>query len=515
MPAGDERRGTGHDRRRDAFARLENVSKHFGAVTALDDVTVEFGRGEVVGLIGANGAGKSTLMRVLAGATTPDPGRVLIEGEEVHFHVPRQALETGIARVPQELSLVLDQSVADNLLLGQLQSRGGVVKQRELRAEARKLLDRVGLDTVSPGQTAGSLTPVQQRLVTIAQALARNPRLLVLDEPTAALPTETSAILFPIVRELAAGGTAVIYITHRLDEVKRLCERVVAMRDGRVAGTLTGDEIEIGRMVVLLGGKALEEEPPPMARAHLEGRPVIKVRGLDGVRVHDVELEVHKGEILGVGGLYGAGRSELLRLIGGCQKPTAGDVEVLGASRPTSPRQAASRGVGYLAEGRGRMLFGDMSVCMNASIAILPRLSVGRTLIKHGKERSLVQSLAKDLQLKGEMDAEVTTLSGGNQQKVCLARWLLRESELLLLDEPTVGIDVHARAEIHRLLRDLAAKGTTVVVASAEPEELALLCDRVIVLVEGRLARELTSPFTADSVIAASYSGRVPAEAAA
>jgi len=497
------------------FAQLESVSKRFGAVHALKNVSVHIGEGEVVGLIGANGAGKSTMMRILAGDESPSDGKLFIGGKETSFTSPRQALNAGIARVPQELSLVGNQSVADNVLLGRLTNRGGVIQRRTLLSQARELLARVGLETIDPRREAGTLTPVEQRLVTIAHALAKRPRLLVLDEPSAALPTETAARLYPIVRELSAAGTAVVYISHRLDEIKRLCERVLVMRDGSLAGVLTDNEIAIPKMVVLLGGRGLDEEPPPMTQTHMSGASVIKARGLTGSRVREIDLEVHRGELIGVGGLYGSGRSELLRLLGGSQSPTGGTLEVLGKRAPQSIREAVLRGAGYLPEGRKAMLFPEMAVCPNASITVLSRLSWARTFINHGKERAAVRKLASEVNLKGDLDARVMTLSGGNQQKVCLARWLLRECDLLLLDEPTVGIDVHARAEIHRLLRELAAKGTTVVVASAEPEELALLCDRVIVLVEGRFARELKSPFTPDSVVAASYAGRDPAGAAA
>ena len=493
-----------------ALVELTHITKHFAAVRALEDVTLHVADGEVVGLIGANGAGKSTLMNVLAGVVRPDAGTIVIAGESHSSHSPRQALQAGIARVPQELTLVEDHSVAENVLLGGMPSRGGVLRGRRLHARARELLDRVTLEDVRTDQMAGTLTPVQQRLVTIAQGLAKEPRVLVLDEPSAALPVETATVLKTIVRSLSAKGVAVIYISHRLEEIRELSDRVVAMRDGRIAGELRGDEIRVPAMVRLVGGGDLAERS--LADSGIAGEvadrvAIIRARGLSGVRVSDVDLEVHKGEILGIGGLYGAGRSELLRLLGGLQKPTAGTIEVRGRAAPRSSPEASRSGIGYVAEGRARMILPTMSVKANASISHLAALSAGRSVIRPQREREAVTQLTNRVGLKGDLDSEIGTLSGGNQQKVFLARWLLGGSDILLLDEPSVGIDVHSRAEIHGLLLELAEQGTTIVMASAEPEELALLCHRVVVLVEGRKARELRRPFAAESVVAASYAG--------
>jgi ABC-type sugar transport system ATPase subunit len=357
---------------------------------------------------------------------------------------------------------------------------------------------------------AGELTPVQQRLVTIAQALSKEPKILVLDEPSAALPVETAAVLKTIVRGLAAKGVAVIYISHRLEEIRDLCDRVVAMRDGRIAGELLDDRIAVPAMVRLVGGGELEENAlmeseVPDAVSH---RPaVIRADGLCGLRVADVDLEVHRGEIVGIGGLYGAGRSELLRLLAGIQRPTGGTVEIRGKAAPRSSSEAAASGIGYVAEGRGRMILPTMSTRANASISHLGALSAGRSIIRSRREREAVAEMGERVGLVGNLESEITTLSGGNQQKVFLARWLLGGSDILLLDEPSVGIDVLARAEIHGILLGLAAQGTTIVMASAEPEELASLCHRVVVMVEGRKARELRRPFAAESVVAASYAG--------
>jgi len=486
------------------LVRVEGLNKSFGAVHALNDVSLDLHPGEVVGLIGANGAGKSTLMKVLAGEVRPDSGRILLDGAEVRFRSPRDALGAGIAMCPQEMYLVEEQSVADNLFIGDLPGRGGVVRGRELRRNAAEILAEVGLE-VDPLQQAGTLTAVEARLVSVGEALSKHPRLLILDEPSAALPTEVATRLGPLVRRLAERGSAVVYVSHRLHEIREFCDRVIAMRDGKITGRLRHEEATEERMIKLVGGKALTEEPPPQEEAvDLDRGVVMRARGLCGQKVTDVDLDVYAGEIVGIGGLYGSGRSELLRLLAGVQGTTAGQVEVFGKPGPRTPNQGAKAGVGYLPEGRGQMLFPQMSVAANATISVLRRH--GRVLVHYGRERKLLKGIAEDVRLVGDPDAPIQTLSGGNQQKVGLARWLLREAGVLVLDEPTVGIDVHARAEIHQLLRRLAKeKQTTVVMASAEPEELALLCDRVLVMVEGRVNRELKAPFEADAVVAASY----------
>jgi ribose transport system ATP-binding protein len=424
---------------------------------------------------------------------------------------PRHARRAGIARVPQELTIVGDHSIAENVMLGLLPSSGGFVRRSEMLASARAQLARVGLGAdIDPRDEAHALTPVQQRLVMIAQALTNEPRVLVLDEPSAALPAETAAVLKTITTSLAGEGVAIVYVSHRLNEIRDLCDRVVAMRDGAVVGELVGEQIDVDEMVRLIGGGDLTEHPADASHAAaVTERPVIvRARELSGRRVSDVDLDVHEGEVLGVGGLYGAGRSELLRLIVGSQRPEAGTIELLDAPGPRSAQEAARRGVGYVAEGRARMIFRGMSTRTNTSISSLSRFSFAKTFIRGSQERRAVDEVTSRVRLVGDPSAEISTLSGGNQQKVFLARWLLLQSRVLLLDEPTVGVDVHARAEIHGLLLELARKGTTIIVASAEPEELATLCDRVVVLVEGRLERELRKPFAVDTIVAASYRGR-------
>lgn len=488
------------------FIELDQIVKSYGHVMAVRGVDFSADQGEVIGLIGANGAGKSTLNKIISGSVQPDSGTIEVLGEEVSFGHPRDALAAGIALVPQELSLIEGQSVSENLFAGRLPQAAGFVRRRELRARAREALDRIGLPDVDPDQPAGTLTPVEQRLVTIAEAVSKSPRMLILDEPTAALPSETALRLEPLIARLAEEGTTVLYVSHRLNEVKRIAHRVFAMRDGRHAGDLRGEEITVSKMVELVGGSALKEEPKPSASALSEARVVVTARNVTGNQVVDANLEIRAGEIVGIGGLQGSGRSELLRLVAGVQPIASGELDVLGAGMPRNPAAAVKAGVGYIPEGRKAMVFPSMSVQSNATIAALRDISRLRMFLNAARERSLTTEIADRVRLVGSLESPIGTLSGGNQQKACMSRLLLKGTHLLVLDEPTVGIDVHGRAEIHTLLRELAAEhGAAILVACSEPEELVLLCHRVVVMVEGRIAKELSAPFNEDEVVSASY----------
>jgi ribose transport system ATP-binding protein len=487
---------------------IVGASKAYGAVQALGDVHLTIRRGEIVGMIGANGAGKSTLSRVLAGAVAPDAGDVLIDGEPMRLGAPRAALDAGIALVPQELNLVDSLSVAENVMLGHMPGRRGFFRVREGGRAAAEVLSRLGgARHIDPGASIAELSPVEQRLVSIARGLSWSPKILILDEPTAALPTDTASALLPSIRGLADSGVTVLYVSHRLREIAELSDRVVAMRNGAVVADRPTAEISIGEMVTLVGGRESASDRRVLAVDSAEA-PLLTARNLTGLRVHDVDLELRRGEILGISGLQGSGRSELLRLLVGVQRPTGGDVDVLGGGPCGSVRGAAARGVGYIAEGRASMTLPGMSVRSNLTVSALGAMTgVGR-LISSRAERRATDEMFRDLQIVGRPDEEIGTLSGGNQQKVFLGRWLLRHPQLMIFDEPTAGVDVGARAEFHRLLGRLSEQGMGILMSSAEPEEIALVCTRAIVLVEGRVAHEFHQPLSAQELVGASYSGR-------
>jgi len=426
--------------------KIAEVVKHYGAVKALDGISFSINSGEIIGLIGANGAGKSTLMRVLAGATTPDAGKIFIDNEEAQIGNPKNALESGIALVSQELHLVDSMTVAENMSLGRMPNRFGLLSQKKMIAESISILHRLGgAEKISPVSLVGDLSPVEQRLITIARALLWKPRFLILDEPSASLPTDTAEALMPIIQGLAADGLGIFYVSHRLNEIRQIATRVVAMRNGLVVSELQSSDASIEAMVHLIGGKEQRPLVTPV-KAFENEPPVLTAAGLCGVRIQDVNLDVYPGEIVGVSGLQGSGRSELLRLLTGVQKSTGGAIDIFSLGPARSIEDAAHRGVGYLAEGRRFMALTGMSVLSNLTISTLSSLSRFHMYIDTRIERSASADIFKRLQIAGQLNEDIQTLSGGNQQKIFIGRWLLRNPKLLILDEPTMGIDVGARA---------------------------------------------------------------------
>ena len=496
------------------------LGKSYGANRVLDDVSISIEPGEVVGLIGANGAGKSTLIKCVTGAVTASDGTFIVDGQPVTIHTPDDGLGHGLAAVQQEVNLITDHSVAENVMLGQFPSSMGFVSARKLKARVHELLRRVQLEHVDPETHAGDLTPSAKRLVMVAAVLARDPRLLILDEPTAALPPEESAVVAKLVRELSADGVAVIYVTHRLHEVKDLCSRVIALRNGGLSGTLNDPEVTRQNMLKLIGGK---EEPETLLlsedHAHKEkrarGEVMLEARNISGVRVRDVSFVVHSGEVLGIAGLAGSGRSELLRLIYGLQPLSSGTLHYEGSELGSGLRPRVQRRMGYVAELRSANVLRGLSVSRNLtcnSIGSHRRLGV---FADDGWERETTERVAGQVSLVGKPDMAIDHLSGGNMQKVLISRWLVRDSEVLLLDEPTSGVDLVARAEIHHLLHEITDRGKTVIVASVEADELTTICDRVLVMVEGEISATLTPPFTEEELVNAMFSHRTARETAA
>jgi ribose transport system ATP-binding protein len=488
---------------------IQGLGKSYGANEVLADVSFAVAPGEVLGLVGANGAGKSTLIKCLTGAVTADRGEIRVDGELVSLATPDHALRLGISAVQQEILLAGDHSVAENILLGRFQSSFGFTSPKRVAAQARDLLERVGLD-IAPETTAGSLTPSKKRLVMIAAVLAREPRLVILDEPTAALPPEESAMVAALVRGLSADGVSVIYVSHRLAEVKRLAGRVVALRNGRLSGTLAGEEVTRTNMLRLIGG---EEEPETLLvteqHVHTEvrsmGKVILEARDLSGSRVRRASFVAQRGEILGVAGLAGSGRSELLRLLYGLQPVTGGTLHFDGQALEGSLRDRVQRRIGYVAELRASNVLHGLDVSRNLTIASIGTHRRGGVFADARWESETAAQVSAEVSLVGRPDAAIETLSGGNQQKILISRWLVRDTQVLLLDEPTAGVDLLARAEIHALLRKLTEQDKAVIVASVEADELTTICDRVVVMVEGELTAELTPPFSEEDLINAYY----------
>ena len=486
---------------------VRGLSKVYGESTVLSDVSFDLHGGKVVGLIGANGAGKSTLIKCLTGVVASASGSVFVDGVEVALDSPAAGLHQGFSAVSQKVILAEQQSVAENVMLGLIPSRFGVVAKQPLKVKVQQLLDKVGLKT-SPDLPVGALTPSDKRLVMIAAVLARNPRVIIFDEPTAALPAEASSVVVNLVKELRTQGHAIIYITHRLHEVQELADSVIALSNGKVAGILDMASATHGKMLSLIGGEevaALEAASLSTHEVYQKGAALLEVRNLSGARVHDVSFTAHAGEIIGIGGLAGAGRSELVRLIFGLQPASGGECYVNGKALGKSIRSRVNNRIGYIAEFRDANILKGLSVTQNATISGVGANKKFGLIADSAWEKRSAKEVGDRVSLVGRLTAAIETLSGGNQQKVLLGRLIIQNSDVLLLDEPTAGVDLVARAEIHEVMRDLAQLGKSIIVSSVETDELTAICDRVLILVEGGLAKEIRAPFTQEELVNAFF----------
>ncbi|MGW1410478.1 sugar ABC transporter ATP-binding protein [Streptomyces sp. NPDC002403] len=493
---------------------MSGITKSFPGVRALDGVDLEVQAGEVHCLLGQNGAGKSTLIKVLAGAHQPDGGEITWRGEPAALKSPIAAMRLGIATIYQELDLVEGLSVAENVFLGHEPTTARfVVRTREGRTAAAALLKRLGHPEIDPARPVGELSAAQQQIVSMARALSHDVRLIVMDEPSAALDPDEVDNLFRIVAALTADGVAVVYISHRLEEIRRIGDRVTVLKDGRaVAVGLPADSTPTRDIVAMMTGRNVEYVFPPRTADRAEAavaEPVLKVEGLARKGEFDpVDLELRPGEIVGLAGLVGSGRSEILETVYGARRPSAGRVTVAGKQlRPGSVRAAVAAGIGLAPEERkAQALLMLESVTRNVSVSSMSRFSRAGW-IDRAAERRAAREATRELSLRPDNpDTPVRTLSGGNQQKAVLARWLLRGCRVLLLDEPTRGVDVGARAELYAVIRRLADEGLAVLLVSSEVPEVLGLADRVLVLREGRVvhtadARELDEHRVLDLVM--------------
>ena len=471
---------------------VRNLVKHYPGARALDGVDFDVRRGEVHCLLGPNGAGKSTLIKCVSGLVEPTSGEVLVEGESLPAGDPSKSLARGVATIYQELDLVEDLRVYESIFLGHELRRGPLIDRDAMKREAAALLERLDHPRIPVNAHVRSLRPAAQQVVSIARALSHNVRLLIMDEPSAILDDNEVETLFDVVRRLIEQGVGVIYISHRLDEVKRIGHRVTVLSDGRTVATGLPADTPPDALVEHMVGRKVDQLYPD--RAIAGEQVLLDVRGISRAPdVKDVSFQVHAGEVLGIGGLVGAGRTELLRLIYGLERPDAGEVCVEGRALPAgNTRRAIAAGLGLAPEDRkSQGLLLGWSLTRNVTLADLPRFSP-RMLLKQGAERRAAGDQLRALNTVPDDPGRITReLSGGNQQKVVLARWLLHHCRVLLLDEPTRGVDVGAKAEIYRVITELSAAGIGVVVVSSELGELAGLCTRVLVMREGEVVAEV------------------------
>ncbi|MBR1848174.1 MAG: sugar ABC transporter ATP-binding protein [Lachnospiraceae bacterium] len=477
----------------EVILEMKDIDKTFPGVHALDHVSFNVERGEVHALMGENGAGKSTLMKVLTGIYTKDSGTITYEGKEVEFHNAREAQAAGVVIVHQELNMVGHLTVAQNIFIGREFKKGFSIDDKKMVEESKKLFQKLNID-IDPSATMSDLTVGKQQMCEIAKAISHDAKVIVFDEPTAALTEAEIQDLFKIIRDLREQQLGIVYISHRMDEIKVITDRVTVMRDGTYVGTLITKDCTKDDIVNMMVGRVIYEEPKTKSMVAEDAPVVLKVEHLNaGKMVQDVSFELKKGEILGFSGLMGAGRTETARAIFGADPKESGEIYVNGQLVDiNSPQDAVKAGIGYLSEDRKRFgIVVQKTIAENTTMANLPEFMKG-IFINKRKERKKAQELADSLATKTpSVDELVVNLSGGNQQKVVIAKWLCKNCDILIFDEPTRGIDVGAKNEIYKLMNKLASEGKSIIMISSEMTEILRMSDRIVVMCEGRKTGEL------------------------
>ena len=472
---------------------MKGIDKSFPGVHALDHVDLEVCRGEVHALMGENGAGKSTLMKVLTGIYSKDEGSITYEGREVEFTNPREAQDAGIVIVHQELNMLGHLTVAQNIFIGREFMKGALIDDKKMKEEAKKLFDQLGID-IDPRETMSRLTVGRQQMCEIAKAISHDAKVIIFDEPSAALTEAEIEELFKIIRELREKQLGIVYISHRMDEIKVITDRVTVMRDGGYVGTLITKDSTKDDIINMMVGRVIYEDPKSQSNVPADAPVVLKVEHLNAGRmVRDVSFELRKGEILGFSGLMGAGRTETARALFGADPKEGGDIYVNGQKvEIKTPQDAVKCGIGYLSEDRKRYgIVVQKTVAENSTMATLENYMSG-LFINKKQEKETAQQYVDLLKTKTPgVDQLVVNLSGGNQQKVVIAKWLVRNCDILIFDEPTRGIDVGAKSEIYHLMNELVAQGKSIIMISSEMTEILRMSDRIVVMCEGRKTGEL------------------------
>lgn len=473
----------------DLILSMKGITKSFSGVAALKNAALDLKAGEVVALMGENGAGKSTLMKILTGIYSKDSGEIQYMGQEVCFKGPAESEEAGISIVHQELNMMNDLTVAQNLFIGREEMNGFLIDDKKMNEKARELFKVLKID-INPAEKIGNLTVGKQQMVEIAKAISSKAKVIIFDEPTAALTDSEIEELFKVIRDLKKQGTGMVYISHRMDEINVISDRVIVMRDGEYVGTLITKECSKDDIIKLMVGRAIFGEPKIASNVAKDAPVVLKCENLNrGKAVKDVSFELRKGEILGFSGLMGAGRTEVARLIFGADKKDSGKIFINGKEVAiNTPEDAVAQGIGYLSEDRKRYgLIVDKSVEENTVISSLNDFVKG-IFIDKAKSKEVSQKYVESLKTKTPSVSQlVKKLSGGNQQKVVIAKWLVKNSDILIFDEPTRGIDVGAKSEIYALMERLAKEGKSIIMISSELPEVLRMSDRVIVMCEGRI----------------------------
>ncbi|NQV07070.1 sugar ABC transporter ATP-binding protein [bacterium] len=494
------------------------MTKHYPGVTALDAVSLDLRLGEVHALVGENGAGKTTLTGVLTGALHADAGEVFVAGKSVKLDSPAAARKLGIVGISQELAIEPYLTVSDNIVLGQEPTVGPghqVLSRRLADSTATRALASLGASDVPLGSTAGRLSTARKQLVEIARALALDARVILMDEPTSSLPGSDASKLLELIRELRADAKAILFISHRLEEVIEIADRVTVVRSGRKIATLPIEEAPIDRMIELMVGRSIKDFFPP--RRSLPGDVVLEIEGMSrDPEFHDVSLSVRSGEILGLAGLVGAGRTEVMRAVAGADPRDAGTIRLHGDELdPASPSDSIAAGIVYLPEDRTEQgLVLTMSVLENIALPSMARLTQGWGLLRRARVQDLGRQWCSKLGVRGRIEGSVANLSGGNRQKVVIAKWVATTPQVLIFDEPTRGIDVGAKREVFEVMHELAAGGAAIVFVSSEIPELMNVAHRIIVMSAGRVTDELQEhEFDEERILTAAFAAHVERKA--
>ena len=472
---------------------MKDIDKSFPGVHALDHVNFEVKRGEVHALMGENGAGKSTLMKVLTGIYQKDSGSIVYKGQETEFHNTREAQDAGVVIVHQELNMVGDLTVAQNIFIGREPKKGFRIDDKKMIEDSKKLFQDLNIE-INPKEKMKNLTVGKQQMCEIAKAISHKAEVIIFDEPSAALTEKEIADLFEIIRDLRKKNLGIVYISHRMDEIKTITDRVTVMRDGGYVGTLITKDSTKEDIINMMVGRVIYEDPKTESAVPEDAPVVLKVEHLNaGKIVQDVSFELHKGEILGFSGLMGAGRTETARALFGADPKESGDIYVNGEKVTINcPQDAVKCGIGYLSEDRKRYgVAVQKTVAENTTMATVHQFMRG-IFINRKKEAAVAQEYVDALATKTpSVDQLVVNLSGGNQQKVVIAKWLTRDSDILIFDEPTRGIDVGAKNEIYKLMNKLAAEGKSIIMISSEMTEILRMSDRIVVMCEGKKTGEI------------------------
>ena len=487
----------------ETILELRKINKAFPGVKALTDVELMLKKGEVLALVGENGAGKSTLMKILSGAYKKDSGSIIFDGKEVEIQSPIHSEELGIAIIYQELNLIQRITVAENVYLGRYLEHNGVIQWKQMYEDSQKLINELGIN-IDVHKMLREMSLAEQQLIEIVKAVSTNAKVVIMDEPTSSLSQSETELLFDIIRKLKEKGTSIIFITHRLDEIYAVCDRMTILRDGCYIGSRDVKDVTKNEMIEMMIGRKLTNQYP--SRESVIGETVLEVKNISdgGKRVKNVSFQAHSGEVLGFAGLVGAGRTETMRMIFGADKKISGEIFIRGkAVDIRSPRDAIRNGIGFVTENRKEEgLFLRSSIKVNTVMVALKKILKAGLYFDFKKEKAYAEEYVKKLHTAtSSVNKRVMFLSGGNQQKVVLAKWLLSDADIIILDEPTRGIDVGAKREIYEIINELVAEKKVVIVVSSDMEEVIGICDRIIVMHEGVISGEVLKESFSQSTI--------------